>query len=110
MKAAAATVPVVTGRVTPPAPPVLREPAGVSTAVPAIEADTATLPKLMSVVLEIEIGVTIVAEAEAVAVAWAKEAVEPAIKIEAIASTLVKFFILFVFRLLVKFFVCLNSI
>ena len=66
-------------------------------AVSATVAETATLPKFISTVLAIVIGVMMVAEAEAVAVAWAKEAVEPAMKIEAIASTLVKFFILFVF-------------
>ncbi len=105
MKLAAATVPVVEGSVTPPAPPVVRVPAGASIAVPALVAETATLPKFMSTVLEIDIGVTIVADAEAVAEAWAKETLEPAMMIEAIASTLVKFFILVSFDLFVMLFV-----
>ena len=103
MKLAADTVPIVAGRVTPPAPPVVRVPAGARTVVPARVADTATLPKFMSTVFTIVIGVMIVAEADAVAVACAKDAVVPAMTIAAVANTLVKFFILFVFRLLVKF-------
>jgi hypothetical protein len=98
VKLAAATVPILAGSVTPPAPPVLRTPAGVITTVPASEAETATLPKFISTFLTIVIGVMMVAEAEAEAVAWAKEEVaEEAITIAAIAITLEKFFILFVF-------------
>ena len=67
MKLAAATVPVVAGSVTPPAPPVVRVPAGASIAVPAVVADTATLPKFMSTVFTIVIGVMMLAEAAAVA-------------------------------------------
>ena len=98
MKLAAATVPVVAGSVTPPAPPVVRVPAGARTAVPAVVADTATLPKFISTVLVIVMGVMMFAEAEAVAVACAKEEVEVADKaITAAAITFAMFFILFKF-------------
>ena len=93
---AAATVPLVAGNVTPPAPPVVRVPAGASTAVPAMVAETATLPKFISTVLAIEIGMMMFAEADAVAVACAKEAVEqPNTATEAIASDLMMFFFFF---------------
>jgi hypothetical protein len=86
----------VEGSVTPPAPPVLRVPAGASTTVPASEADTATLPKSMFTFLTMVIGVMMVAEAEAVAVDCANELLEKAIAIAAVASTLEKLFILVV--------------
>ena len=70
MKEAAVTVPTaVEGRVTPPVG--VRTPAGERTTVPAVPAETATLPKFMSTVFEMLIGVTMVAVAVAVAVAWA---------------------------------------
>jgi hypothetical protein len=94
VKEAAATVPVVEGRVTPPAPPVVRVPAGANTTVPAVAAETATLPKFKSAVLVIVIGVMMVAEAAAVAVACAKETLVPAMMMAAVANNLVKFFIL----------------
>src|ERR1700744_3064585 len=99
LKLAADTVPVVAGRVTPPAPPVVRVPVGVSVAVPALIADTATLPKFISTVLEIVIGVMMVAGAEAVAEACAKEALVPAMMMAAGAKNFTMFFILFVFSL-----------
>jgi hypothetical protein len=88
VKSAPATVPVVEGSVTPPAPPVVRVPAGTSTTVPASEADTATLPKFISTFFTIVIGVMMVAEADAVAVACAKELLEKAITTAAVANTL----------------------
>jgi hypothetical protein len=93
VKEAAETVPLVAGSVTPPAPPVVRVPAGARTAVPAIVAETATLPKFISTVLTIETGVMMFAEAEAVAVACAKELLEEAITTAAIAIDLKMFFI-----------------
>ena len=93
MKLAAETLPVVAGSVTPPAPPVVRVPAGASMAVPAMVAETATLPKFISTVFAIEIGVTIVAEDAAVAVACANELEFNPIIAAAVRSTLVKFFI-----------------
>ena len=83
-------------------------PAGARTAVPDTVADTATLPKFISTVLAIEIGVMMVAEAEAVAVAWAKDTLVPAMMIAAVTIALVKFFILSYFSLFE--FDCLNSI
>jgi len=67
LKAAAVTVPVVAGRVTPLV--LVRVPAGANTTVPPVEALTAILPKLISAVFVIVIGVTTVAVAVAVAVA-----------------------------------------
>ena len=98
MKLAAATVPVVAGSVTPPAPPVVRVPAGARTAVPAVVAETATLPKFISTVLVIVIGVMMLAEADAVAVACANEAVDaqPNTTTDA-AIALMMFFIFFKF-------------
>jgi hypothetical protein len=64
VKAAAVTVPVVAGRVTPPV--VLRAFAGVRITVPSATLD-ATLPKFISVVFVIVIGETMVAVADAVA-------------------------------------------
>ncbi len=101
MKLAADTVPVVAGRVTPPAPPVVRVPAGARTAVPAIVAETATLPNCISTVLTIEIGVIMFALADAVAVACAKELSEIANATEAVMSTLKMFFTLVRFSLFV---------
>ena len=100
MKVAADTVPVVAGSVTPPPPPVLRVPAGARIAVPETVADTATLPKFISTVLVIVIGVMMLAEQEAVAVACAKELLEkPITATVAIVIDLIMFFILFVFSL-----------
>ena len=48
--------------------------------VPGAEALTATLPKCISTVLEIDIGVTMFTEAEAVALAWAEAVLEEAKK------------------------------
>ena len=115
MKVAAATVPVVEGSVTPPAPPVVRVPPGARIAVPAVEAETATLPKFISTVLVILIGVMMVAEADAVAVAWANEPVD-AQPNTTTAITFAMFFILFSFfdclKMFFEFvlFVCLHSI
>jgi hypothetical protein len=67
---AAATVPVVAGRVTPPVN--VRVPAGARMTVPAV-AFTATLPKFISTVFEIVIGVTMVADVVAVAETCAKD-------------------------------------
>jgi len=94
VKVAAVTVPVVAGNVTPPAPPVVRVPAGARTAVPAIVAETATLPKFISTVLTIDIGVMIVALTAAVAVACANDELADAITTAAIAIDLKMFFIL----------------
>jgi hypothetical protein len=105
VKEAAETVPFVAGRVTPPPPPVVRVPAGARTAVPERVAETATLPKFISTVLEIVIGVMMFAEAEAVAVACAKEELAVTIAIVAIAIDLMMFFILVRFCLFE--FVCL---
>jgi hypothetical protein len=99
VKSAPATVPVVEGKVTPPAPPVVRVPAGTRTTVPANDAETATLPKLISTFFTMEMGVIIVALHEAVAVAWAKELLVKAIAIAAVASTLEKLFIFVCFCL-----------
>ena len=68
---AAVTVPATTGNVTPPVNE--RAPAGVKTTVPADEL-TAMFPKFISIVLEMLIGVIMVAVA--VAVACAKELAE----------------------------------
>ena len=103
MKLAAATVPVVAGRVTPPAPPVVRVPPGASTTVPAVVADTATLPKFMSTVFTIVIGVMMFAEQDAVADACAKELLENPITTAAVAIALKMFFIFL-------FFVCLKMV
>ena len=64
-KEAAVTVPAVAGSVTPPVD--VRVPAGVRTTVP-IAPFVATLPKFILTVLEMPIGVTIVAVVLAVAV------------------------------------------
>ena len=95
---AAATVPVVDGRVTPPEPPVVRVLLVDNTTVPLVDARTAMLPKFISVTLAMVIGVMIVADAVAVADTCAKDDVADAITITAAAtSTLEMFFILFVF-------------
>ena len=106
MKEAAATVPVVEGSVTPPAPPVVRVPAGANTTVPAVAAETATLPKFKSAVLVIVMGVMMVAEAAAVAVACAKEEEVAVRTTAAVTIAFTKFFILFVFRSLSELFDC----
>ena len=112
MKAAADTVPVVAGRVTPPPPPVVRVPAGASTTVPESVADTATLPKFISAVLAIEIGVMMLAEHDAVAVACANELLAKPANTTVAAMALMMFFIvlrfcLFEFVVLFVFVVCL---
>ena len=96
-KLAAATVPVVAGRVTPPPPPVVRLPVGSRITVPPVVADTATFPKFRSIVLVMEIGVMIVADADAVAVACANELVLNPIITAAASTTLLMFFIFYVF-------------
>ena len=102
MKLAAATVPMVEGSVTPPPPPVVRVPAGASTTVPATVADTATLPKFISAVLLIEMGVMMVALQAAVAEACAKEEVaKAATATEVVTIALKMFFILVSFCLFV---------
>jgi hypothetical protein len=93
-KAAAATVPDTVGSVTPPVSE--REPAGVNTTVPAV-ALTATLPKFMSTVLLIAIGVTIVADADAVAETCAKVLMEIPMSKIARAMILICAFMVFVF-------------
>ena len=94
MKLAAETVPAVEGSVTPPAPPVVRVPAGARTTVPEVAAETATLPKFIPEVMLIEMGVMMVAEQEAVAVAWAKEEVAKVATTVVVTIALKKFFIL----------------
>ena len=96
-KLAAATVPVVAGRVTPPPPPVVREPVASSITVPPVVADTAMLPKFRSIVLVIEIGVMMVADADAVAVDWANELFEKPNTNVAATNTFAMFFILVCF-------------
>ena len=71
VNAAAETVPAVAGSVTPLV--LLRVPAVASTTVPPEVADTAMLPKLMSAVFAMLIGVIMVAVAVATSVACAKE-------------------------------------
>ena len=67
------TVPVTFGKVTPPAPPAVRVGAAeaVNATVPPVAVCTAMFPKFISALLTILIGVTIVADAFAVAVACA---------------------------------------
>jgi len=89
---AAVTVPATAGSVTPPVE--VRDPAVVNTTVPAIVL-IATFPKLMSAVLAIVIGVTIVAEELLVAETWAKRLVESPIRITVRAKNLICVFILF---------------
>ena len=65
VNAAAATVPVTAGRVTPPV--FVRVLAGARTTEPAMVGLTAMLPKFISIVFEIAIGVITVADVVAVA-------------------------------------------
>jgi hypothetical protein len=97
VKLAAATVPVVAGSVTPPV--LVRVLAGANTTVPPDVGDTAMLPKFMLVTSAIVIGVMMFADAEAVAVACAKEAVDdtPTMMAAATSTLEMMFFILFVF-------------
>ena len=102
VNAAAVTVPVVAGNVTPPV--LVRAPAGVSVAVPAVLACTATLPKFMSVVFVMLIGVTIVPVDVAVAVACACTPLTEASITIAASINLVPFFIVWIpFYLFKKF-------
>jgi hypothetical protein len=94
---AAVTVPVVAGRVTPPVR--VRVPAGVIITVPAAVL-TATLPKFMSTVLLMAIGVTIVADALAVAETCAKVLMEIPRSNMARAMILICVFMVFAFKLL----------
>jgi hypothetical protein len=87
------------GRVTPPVSE--RDPAGVKTTVPAV-ALTATLPKFISTVLLIAIGVTMVADALAVAETCANVLMEIPVSNSARAMILICAFMVFVF------FVCLT--
>jgi hypothetical protein len=91
VKEAAVTVPAAAGSVTPPV--TVRVPAGASITVPPVAVCTATLPKFMSTVFVMLIGVTIVAVDVADAVACAKELDADAISTTAVAINLVLFFI-----------------
>jgi hypothetical protein len=84
---AAETVPVVAGSVTPPV--CVRELSVARTTVPAVDDCTATLPKLMSAVLIILMGVTMVAVALAETVTCANVlvvlhsmAIRPAVNVD----------------------------
>jgi hypothetical protein len=99
VKVAAVTVPVLAGKVTPPAPPVVRVPAGARMVVPATVAETATLPKFISTVLTIVIGVMMLAVTEAVAEACANVLLAKPNTAAVIASDFTMFFILFSFSL-----------
>ena len=96
MKEAEVTVPVVDGSVT-PVPAVVRELEVESITEPLLEADTAMLPKFISTVLAIDIGVMMVAVAEAVAEACAKERLEVPRTTTAAMIAFAMFFILFCF-------------
>ena len=87
---AAVTVPVVVGRVTPPV--VVLVPSVARITVPGV-ALTATLPKFISVLLAIAMGVIIVAEAFEVALTCAKVAAENEKIITAITENLFRVFI-----------------
>ena len=89
---AAVTVPATAGRVTPPVD--VRVPAVDNKTVPAV-ALIATLPKLMSAVFAMVIGVTIVAEAALVDETWANKLAESPIRINARAKDLICVFIVF---------------
>jgi hypothetical protein len=89
---AGATVPVVTGRVTPPV--WVREPEVGRTTVPGIVGLTATLPKFISTDLVIAIGVIIVADVDAVALTCAKEAAENP---KTATAMIINFFMFFCF-------------
>lgn len=78
MKVAAVTVPAVVGSVTPPVAE--RTAPGVMTTVPPVAVWTATLPKFMSSVFEMLMGVTMVAEALAVADVCANTPAADAVK------------------------------
>ena len=91
VKAAADTVPVVAGRVTPDVR--VRVPAGARTTVPPVAVCTEILPKLILAVLEMLIGVTMVAVAVAVAVDCAFEVLANAIKRAKAAKNLFLIFI-----------------
>jgi hypothetical protein len=75
--------------------------AGARTTVPPDVGDTAMLPKFMLVTNAMVIGVMMLADALAVAVAWAKEEVDDAPTMMAAATSTLEmmFFILFVFSL-----------
>ena len=88
---AAVTVPVTAGRVTPPV--FVRVPAGARTTVPAMVGLTAMLPKFISTVFVMAIGVITVAEVVAVAETWANVLIEIAIMAMVSAKILVVFFI-----------------
>jgi len=94
---AAATVPVTAGNVMPPVNVLV--PAGANTTVPAVPA-TATLPKFMSTVLVILIGVTMVADAVAVAVACANDDDAAKKTIAIVAAAVNIFFTIFYFLML----------
>jgi hypothetical protein len=77
----------------------VRVPPGVITTVPAV-ALTATFPKFISTVLLMAIGVTIVADALAVAETCAKVLMEIPIRDSVRAMILICVFMVFVFKLL----------
>jgi hypothetical protein len=97
VKVAAVTVPAVVGSVTPPVAE--RTPPGVMTTVPPLAVWTATLPKFMSNVFEMLMGVTIVAEALAVADVCANAPAADAVKkiARSVDLRVVLFFILLFF-------------
>jgi hypothetical protein len=76
----------------------VRVPAGVNTTVPAVEL-TATLPKFISTVLLMAIGVTMVADALAVAETCAKVLIEIPVSNRERAMILICAFIAFIFYL-----------
>jgi len=88
---AAVTVPATAGNVTPPV--FERVPAGTSTTVPAMVGLTAILPKFISTVFEIAIGVITVADVVAVADTCAKELIVKANIAMVRVKILVVFFI-----------------
>ena len=91
VKAAAVTVPVTAGSVTPP--DFTRDPLVERATVPATVGLTAILPKFISTVFEIAIGVITVAEVVAVAETCAKVLIVKARKAMVSAKSFVVFFI-----------------
>lgn len=93
------TVPAVAGSVTPPVDDIV--PAGVKTTVPDVEL-TATLPKFMSVVLAMAMGLTILAVAVADAVICAEVLLEKPITRIGAPKMRIVFFTCFLFEYWLK--------
>ena len=111
VNAAAETVPAVAGSVTLPVR--LLVPSGVNTTVPPAATSTATLPKFISTVLVIDIGVTIVAVAvaDAFAPSPAKTVFEKLAIITTAANNEINFFIsFFLFLIRLKSFFVFNVV